>query len=84
MSAVSTCPTPYTNFVKSLHDNVAAIREMDFHLLVVGNFNFSSINWSMHDDGTLDPADYMVNDPNGSNAEFVHTMNCFNLSINAS
>ena len=71
--------TPYTNFVKAMHDNVASIREMDYHLLVLGDFNLSPINWSVCGDGSLDPGDYSTQDLNDTNAEMMHLMSCFNL-----
>lgn len=69
----------YLNFIKSLQDNIAAIEENDFRILICGDFNLSTINWLLKADGSLEPFDYLANDLHGTNSELIHGMNCFNL-----
>ena len=70
---------PYMSFFKSLFDNMAHIKDPDFKVIIYGDFNLASIQWSPNLDGSFSPAEYLLNDVNGINSVFVQTTSCFNL-----
>lgn len=72
----------YHTFLKVLQDNIASIESSvkDYHVIICGDFNLSTIEWENHSNGTLFPINYLNNDLHGINAEIVHSMNCFELN----
>lgn len=69
----------YIEFIKSLQDNIGSISDKEYRILILGDFNLSSMYWQPQADGSFLPYDYMANDLHGTNAEIVHMMNCFEL-----
>ena len=69
----------YTSFLKSLQDNISSIASPDYQIIILADFNLSSIKWQSMANGSLSPVEYLSNDLNGMNAAFVQSTECFSL-----